>query len=225
MLKHKIPRQFAAFLILILLFGCQRQTPLSFFDLSTCAPPCWNGVEMGTTTDGELMDILNRLQFIDQEGIISDSGPWSIFENKIIFQSNDRDFLGYAFLQNGRIVGLEFSGEFSTTFSQLVDQTGEPDYIINNPVRDFFVITAINKQLGVSFSFATIDVPKKYRGELFPDTLVSMITYFDPNIYDQMLEAGLFSQGHMDREVTIKYMHPWDGYGSIEKKYPPASRD
>jgi len=211
--------------ILILLAGCQKQLSFSFLDLNSCAPPCWNGVELGTTTEGEFITILESLQFIDQNKIKKDGGPWSIFENRIIFRSNDNTFLGYAFVQNGRIVAFEFSGELSTTFSQMVDETGEPEYVIVNPVMDYSVVTAINTYFGVSYSFATKDISTKYRGQLSPDILIEMILYFDPNIYNLMLDAGLFSQGHLGREDTLKYMHPWDGYGLIEEKYPSASRD
>jgi len=40
-------------------------------------------------------------------------------------------------------------------------------------------------------------------------------------LYEKMLEAKFFSSGSYNAEETLKVMYPWDGYGSLDEKYPP----
>jgi hypothetical protein len=49
-----------------------------------------------------------------------------------------------------------------------------------------------------------------------------LIGYFDPDRFNELLDAKIFSMGFLGREETVKYLNPWTGFGPIEEKYPAA---
>lgn len=72
-------------------------------------------------------------------------------------------------------------------------------------------------------TYDTRYLPGSRKGELNPENKLRVIFFFDPELYDHFLEAGYFSLLYLKEEETRKYMVPWDGYGSLEEKYPPAN--
>jgi len=51
---------------------------------------------------------------------------------------------------------------------------------------------------------------------------VKYIAFFDPEIYNQLLDKGFIGLSILNREETIKYMKDWAGYGELKIKYPLA---
>lgn len=225
-MKKHVGRIITLLLSLLFLSGCHK---ISFLDLNSCQLPCWNGLEQGKTTQGELLSVLKQLPSIDQESVTKGE-PWGIFKSQVYFQFKPMDTYGVAYFIDNKLVTIDIDGEINTTFGQMVDLAGEPDFIITTPLRGgiplqpsiSYAVTAIYPEWGISFTYDTRSLPNKMRTEVSPDISLDWISIFDPNIFDELVDAKYFGQSVLSGEDTRKYMKSWDGYGPLLEKYPPA---
>jgi hypothetical protein len=220
--------------VLMPLAGCG-PNPVPILSNPTCQPPCWKNIRPGETTKEEAVSLLKELPEVDSTTIALNGKPWNIFEDIIYFGFKDSEVHGRVYISNDKAVFIEISRvgdlELDTTFGEAVNMLGEPEYIINIPIsgglplapKTNFIIIAIQPERGFGFDYDTRYLPGYQKAELLPENKLRGITFFDPAFFDQLLEAGFFSPGHLHSNETRKYMIPWEGYGALEEKYPPAS--
>ncbi len=217
--------------ILILIVGCKpTNKQLSIFSSSPCQLPCWQDIYPGKTTKGEVINILSKLDFVDIETIVTRGEPWSIFDDGVIATLQSGKIKTEIYFKGDQVSLIGLSGNIDMEFSQAIQNLGEPKYIINTPMSggmplaptSSFYIVAIDPEQGYEFSFDTRDLPNKLKNEIQPETMLSRISFFDPNDYEKILNAGIFSTPYLTGEETLRFMTPWSGYGSILEKYPPA---
>lgn len=228
-MKKHVGRIITLLLSLLFLSGCHK---ISFLDLNSCQLPCWYGLEQGKTTQGELLSVLTQLPSIDQESVTKGE-PWGIFESQVFFQFRPMDTHGVAYFIDNKLVTIDIDGEINTTFGQMVDLVGEPDFIITTPLWGgiplqpsmSYAVTAIYPEIGISFMYDTRSLPRRMQTEVSPDIPLDWISIFDTNIYDELIDAKLFGQSILSGEDTRKFMKSWDGYGPLLEKYPPAQID
>jgi hypothetical protein len=203
--------------------GCQNGKLTSFIDQNSCELPCWNGTILGNSTKTEFISSIIDLPFVEKDSIIGTNEGWSFFDDQVIFTFSNANILGRAHIIKTKVMDLSFEGELNTTIGQLIDILGDPEYIINIPSPSTSsIVTAIYPSLGAKFSYDTRDIPRKFRQVIHPDIPVKYIYFFDPEIYNQLLDKGLIGLSILSREETIKYMKGWAGYGELKILYPPA---
>lgn len=202
---------------------------------STCKSPCWKNIQLGETTKDEAISILKTLPEVDQTTTTLNGKRWNIFEEIIYFGLKDSEVVGRIYFSNGKASFIEIfhdsNGELSITFEDAISQLGEPQYIINIPIsgglplapNTSHIIIAVQPEQGFGYNFDTRNQPASQKGELRAENKLRAITFFDPEFFDQLLEAGFFSLGNFNASATRKYMVPWDGYGVLGEKYPPAA--
>lgn len=214
-------------LILIhLLTACQPSSAIILLS-SECEPPCWKGIYPGRTTKDEAAYLLNTLPEVDQSSITFNGRPRDIFEDVIYFDFKKRGLGGWIHISNGKVSFIQFfseggNGVLGISFSNALKQLGEPQYILNIPTTGgipgapttSYRIFAFHPERGISFNFDTRQQPAYRRSELRPENKLGGIAFFDPEFFEQLLDAGYFS--------PREYWTPWDGYGKITKKYPPV---
>lgn len=223
---------FPVLLILIglALLGYVHKNSHSFFSNLACNPPCWEKIYPGVTSEEETLVILKGLSNVDQKNISTHGSGWSIFDDIIYFHSAPKNWDGYAYIFNHKVILLDFKGNLNINFRDVIKENGDPKFVINIPTHgglpgipaESYSITVLYPDKGIAYTFNTTELPKGKSGELRPDTPISMISYFDPDRYNDLLEAKIFSMSFLGREETLKYLKPWTGFGSIEEKYPPA---
>ena len=200
-------------------------TPPSILDDSSCDPPCWHEVMVGVTTGEEMLAILRELSIVDQN--IAVLSPWLIYDGGLNFYLYPNGFYKHNVVVDSRffennVAEISFCGDPGVSFGDVVERTGEPKnmIILGSPSGGSFV-TAINEDIGVQFWYDTKNVSKSLRSEIAPEIPIDCLVYFDPEFYDERLEAGLVSMGHLNAEETLEAMRPWTGYGNLNEKYPP----
>lgn len=217
-------------LIVLALFGCNQENSHSFFFDLACKPPCWQKIYPGITTEEEALLILKGLSSIDQKRISTHGSQWLIFDDIIYFHSTPKNWDGYAYILNHKVALIDFKGNLNINFNDAINENGDPRFVINIPSHngppgspsESYSITAIDPNRGIAYTFNTAELHKAKNMELRLDTPISLIGYFDPDKYDELLEAKIFSMGFLERDETLKYLKPWTGFGLIEEKYPPA---
>ncbi len=215
-------------LLLISVVGCTWLSPgASVLELSSCEPPCWNGITPGVTSKQETLDILSQLPIVEQDSLVVVGRPWQLFDDTLRFSLSPPGFLsrrpavyGEAEILDGRVAELTLCGQLRITFGDVVGRTGPPNIIItvSGGEQGGLIVTALNPSLGLEYGYGTNYVPTDLRSELSPEIELSCLTYFDPALYDQMLDAGLFANGYAPLPRML--LQPWAGYGSLDELYP-----
>lgn len=217
--------------ILVLILGCKPDNiKTSVFSSVSCISPCWQNIYPGKTEQDEVIEILNHLEFVDQKSITVRGEPWSIFNDAIYATFRSGKIKAEIYFINKKVSMMIFSGEIDLQISDAIDDFGEPKYVINIPMSggmplapsSSFVIVAVNPEKGIEYSFDTRNLAGNLKKEIRADTLLGLISFFNPNDYEKILNDRLFSMAELSGEETIQYMKPWTGYGSILEKYPPA---
>jgi hypothetical protein len=196
----------------------------SILDDSICDAPCWNGITVGVTTGEEMLAILRELPIVDQN--IAVLSPWKIYDGGLNFYLYPNGFYKHNVVVESRFIkskvaNIGFCGNLSVSLGDVIERTGEPNsiIIIGSPSGGSFV-TAINEDIGIRFTYDTANIPKHLRAEIAPEIPIKCLIYFAPEFYDEMLEAGSFSAGHLNAEQTLKAMRPWVGYGDLNQYIP-----
>jgi hypothetical protein len=218
------------FLLTLALTGCQKKSDINFLESNSCIFPCWNNVTQGVTSKTDFISMINQIPNIDLESIYTNGGSWTIYNDRVFFKYIKKEIYGVGYFYNDRIALLDFSGELETTFGQLVDVLGEPKLIINIPLSGgipgspstSYAVTAIYPSLGMAYTYDTRNIIKLLRAEIQPDIPITNLFIFDPELFNEMIDEKLFSQSFLTGEETRKHFIPWNGYGSLQQKYPPA---
>jgi hypothetical protein len=210
--------------------GCKQSNLQFALSSPNCNPPCWQNIIPGKTTEEEVINNLKNNSIVDQKSITLQGGRWNTFDDAIYSLFKNGEIKSEIYFLNGKVALMTFSGDLNTTFNQAVTAFGDPEYIINIPQwgglpgypDPSFSITALNPSKGIKFSYDTRDVGGNIKLELTPENKITRISYFDPNKYKNILDAGMFSEGFLKDGEAEKFMVIWNGYGEIDKKYPPA---
>jgi hypothetical protein len=217
-------------LILLLVSACSsKSNDISILAKSSCKLPCWNNIVAGQTTRAEFTQFIETSADINRQSIQIDENPRKIFDSRIFFSFDPGSVLNKkpsiqadARVSNNIISQLIMCGELHTAISDITEQIGEPESIISGDDLDGNRnIILINPTIGISYWYTTDRSLGKAQYEMSPETAVDCLNLFDPTLYEEMMEVGLFSMGHYNAKETLRVMYPWDGYGNIDEKYPP----
>ncbi len=229
--KKRPIRLIIGLFLLISLAAC-KQAPDPILSSPMCEPPCWKNLQPGETTEEEAVSILENLPEVDQTTITLRGEPWNIFEDTIYFHFNKSEIHGRVYISSGKAAYIEIyrdsNRNMDITFGEAVKKLGEPEFITNIPVSGgvplapttSYIVTAIQTERGFGFDYDTRYLPKSKKAKLSPENKLRVFFFFDPDFFDDLLEAGYFSLGDQTKD-TSKFMRPWDGYGILREKYPP----
>jgi len=136
---------------MVLLLGCSLiQSPPSILEQLVCAPPCWQNIIPGETTEQEVLDIMAGLQDIDKGSIFNRGFPWSGYSNIIRFSFDNNNYpvsVSIYFIDGtvGLITMYENLGE---SISSAINILGEPKSVFI-AYQHYFIPTLFNDDIGV----------------------------------------------------------------------------
>ena len=105
-------------------------------------------------------------------------------------------------------------------FEEAVQIFGTPEFIYNSPGQADFVwynIIAIYPQKGILFGYSETEIKRYMRDEIRPDIPLSSIMFFDPERYEEYIDAKLFGY-LLPPKAFLEGLQPWNGYGKINEK-------
>jgi len=191
-MKNKVVKLLLLLILSLLTTSCESE--ISDILSSQCQAPCWRNIEPGITTQKEVLKIIK--DFTDIRGeVIGYGGHFNIFNN--------------------------------STFEKCVNEFGTPE----NIGRSFVMgpglqigatsaihpyIFAISPQKGIVFGY---DAYKHFSDDLVlsPRTKVSIITFYDVNVYSQLLEDGDLIYTEILEKYSEEDLYHWNGYGDIDE--------
>lgn len=226
MLKTKTAKYAFLMLLISMLSACisENLIPSSIvLNDPVCEPPCWEFVEPGVTSKQEIIRLLNESSKIE-EGTLSVKGEnWNSFSDVISFNLTSGE-LTEIYLLADKASMISFSSDDGIiSFGEAIENFGEPEYLLEiNVYSDISstYIFAMEPSKGIRFGYDKKDIPRAWRDELRSDFMVTKLDFFDPSVYDTLLDIGMLSMG-LGRKETLQKLQPWVGYGSLEEKYHP----
>jgi hypothetical protein len=219
--------QLAASLAIVLILFISSCTPssknqVSILDNSNCHLPCWNNIISGQTTEQDAIEVISNLSFVKKESIRIANEPWNIFDNQVDFSFGGADDTGDVYLSDGVVKMLYLCGNLNTTIGEITKEIGEPENIISGgSIAGGRDVILINPEMGVSYFYNTREFSEEVEFEIKPEIELECLNLFDPTFFTELMDGGMFSMGHYNAEETLRVMYSWDGYGSLDKKYPP----
>lgn len=212
-------------LLLIVAASCQYFEPkLSILDNPVCEPPCWQNVIPGKTEKGELLNILTSLPFVDEDSISNVNIPGSAFMGTLyasLYGDEPYQTQFYADFLDDKVTTISMEGDWHITLAETIEKLGQPRTVIVIRYRGDIFVTLINPEKGVSFGYNSVWKEEKWRNKISSDIEIESLLFFDPSSYEMLMSSGIFSWWLLNSEETASALYTWDGYGSLDEKYPP----
>lgn len=212
----------AAIVCVTILSSCRRGHQETRVDRSIltddpCAAPCWQGILPGVTTAAEVSDILQRLDFIDQDRLWASEREYFAWHSTA--SDADPAVSSYVLSRAGVVSGIEIGLDFELSLGEVMEKYGPPEKFvayqsprvekIQSDVHFFY------PQRGLIFT-SWIDgyVPPGEPLMLVPSTLVTFVRYFAPApIENLMREYPELNTAVLHGE---DYWQDWPGYGPVK---------
>jgi hypothetical protein len=204
-------------IIVTFLAGCQNKKSILLQD-NLCKYPCWQNIQPGSSTGEETIQILSQLPFINS--------PPSVVPRKIDnafsytswnFQNSILEDGGWVAFFKEKVAYIRFDVNNHIRVADLIGYYGKPELLsVISGMADsrWMRISWIYPTQGVLITY--FDPSWKPKGnyvDIKPDLPVYDVYYFDPNLYDRLLETVFFSPAKPD--VILKSIQPWSDYGLI----------
>lgn len=226
-MKKEIAKFVLILVLSLLLTSCESE--ISKILSNPCQAPCWRNIEPGKTTLKESETIIRG--FTDIKGSdIGYGGENGIFNGSTLFELNNGITIRVSYI-NDIVALIRFmKPKGITTFEKCVHEFGVPKYIgksfrygpglpigATSDIHPWvFVIVPEN---GVVFSY---DSYKFFSDDqiLSSSTKISTITFYDVNLFSQLLENGEIIRTDGAERLSEDDLYEWNGYGDIEELYP-----
>ncbi len=214
---------------IFLLSACQFDNSAVFSD--ECTPPCWRQIEPGETRTTEVKKKVEGFTDVVKESIIVVDKPWYIFSGYIDFSLTTGEEVK-VYLLDGVVAMIDFTNqEGIASFEKCIEKFGSPKYALqskvigpgllilptSNTYHTWFYV--LDPQRGIVFGYDTFSV---FGDDLkiAPDTLVSVITFFDVNHLEDLIKTDGLIVGDNEDNLAQEKLSPWVGYGNIDELYP-----
>ena len=186
-----------------------------------CHPPCWYGITPGQSTTSHVYAVLDNFRDVDKNTIL---GEYNRSEELIkifwFFQRPAEDQMGSVNIENGRVTAINISTVNSLTLGELFGKVGEPDvYWTGVGQRDdgeqFLDIVLLAPTKGYAAELVRDMGASSDQVEIKASTPVFRVTYFSPDMYEQLLATRILIDKPPSRRAPWR---EWSGYGSIPVK-------
>lgn len=184
-----------------------------------CAPPCWQGLVPGESTDKDVMETLEGLPFVRQDSILR--RDWSGDSEWETIEWHSSVSLAYGSVGNARlnpedkVAWIGFELEYELTLQELIGILGKPDMftvLYNPPDCHETWIVWLDDGLAIwpMIESTTDDEPL-----IDPNRHVKAVQYFPPvttlQEYLIGIKAGNYEAAHEDSE----YWAEWTGFDNV----------
>jgi hypothetical protein len=208
---------FRCLLAAAILAGCQTKKSILLED-TLCEPPCWQKITPGKSSSDEAYQILSGLPFLHTAPLatpkrIDDFRSYDSWN----FQKNMRERGGVITYFNDTVAYMEFDVRGTLKIGEMIDFYGKPELLsVISGWNDsrWLEVRWIYPDKGVLIThFDHNWRPEGNYASITPDLPVYDVYYFDPELYDTLVETVFFSPTR--REVVQESIRPWVDYGPV----------
>jgi hypothetical protein len=192
--------------------------PSALLTSTQCSPPCWYGIHPGRSTTSQVYAVLDNFPDVNKDSIL---GEYNHYEKLIriywFFQRPAEDQMGSVNIDNGMATAVNISTVNSLKLAELIKKAGEPEaYWLGTGPRDdgevFADIVLLAPTKGYVAELVTDIDSGSNHVEIKPGTPVFRVTYFSPDMYEELLGTRILIDKPARRRAPLQM---WEGYGSI----------
>ena len=204
--------------LLVILSGC-RHEPSNILETSACDPPCWRGINPGTSSVNE---VIAQLELMSE---VKDFRAGSLYTDGELdtvtweFNSGIAECLGRSSVSEEVVSIIEIYACNAITLGEVVAKFGEPDQV--SVIASSFEIRWLS--IGLLYperglAVVAIDEgrwPLDKPGRISEDQRVSHIYFFDPGLYEDLLRRDSFLRVGACEDDILSSLQPWRGFGEV----------
>lgn len=189
-----------------------------------CAPPCWQGLVPGVSTQEEVEELLRTSRYVDPESIYKDTqwGPVAIWWQRRWQTQGENSFT----VQDGVLEVMSMYLDSQVTVEQLMNRYGPPDKFAADfsvhPEPVYIVVHLFYRELGMMLELRLSEDDR----ELSPEAEIVRIRYFEPAALDDLRVTLVWGKGRVLEDDQLELLeqwlqgwHDWQGYGTLEPNY------
>jgi hypothetical protein len=158
----------------------------SFLEREPCAPPCWYGLELGKSTEEDVYDVLKKIPFVKQDSILQKGTGWgnndsaTVISYKCTYKKNAS--CGRIYVKKDKVIEISTSVNYDLPLSLVIDEIGEPDYLIYNSPRHYIGcnITLYWPEKQISVYISSEEECPSPNTKFKPNSKVTSLTYMVP---------------------------------------------
>ena len=220
------PKLAISLIFIALLASCKMEESKlqsALVDDTSCAAPCWNTIEPGSTSIEKTWPIIVGMPgvtLIEEDlDIVRERGRVMWY-----FPKETAEEYGLIRFQQDIVSEMEFEPK-SVSLGELVDSIGPPDkiFIIYNRHETTWIwVDLLYPSRGIIIEYIDFHYCCGNTGyfDLKYDLEPTRVYYFDPVMYDEMLNDKVFTLDFVwvpDEELN-KAIKDWEGFGLVEYK-------
>lgn len=208
---------FSFLLASVLLAGCQAKKSVLLED-TLCEPPCWQNIQPGVSSSEDALNTLRETTLLAStpsavprkiDDVQSDSS-W-------VFIDSLSEGSGRITYFNDRVAYIQFDVNNNLRIGKMIDFYGKPELV--SAISSWYD----SKWLRVCWIYPSQGVlithfdhnwrPEGNYASITPDLPVYEVYYFDPELYDTLVETVFFQL--TKQEVVQESIRPWVDYGLV----------
>jgi len=215
--KRPIYPQVFLLIVSLFLIGCAVRDEQATLLETNCALPCWNGIVPGETSKEDVLKILATLENVDKKSIreVEFGGAYA---ERLMFNMNTGvlfrpQYVTLSFKEN-RVGSIGFWGDLNLTLGQMVELTGQPEWVDRWWDRVGYEFELLNPKQGVTFGMIVEEGQ-----EITEKDRITGVELFSPDEFQLLVDSHMIAPRGSFVELMRK-VTPWTGYGNIDEKYP-----
>lgn len=214
-------------LLTLLLVGCSKPVlDKSLLTNDPCAPPCWNDLVPGESTEEDVRQKLENSSWVKRGSVKAMATEESNGKPSVHITWHGRKHRytpNRAILQDDRLVRLEICIDYKLTFEEVVEQFGPPEGIHTRvTIKDntLYGVWLDYPSQGLTFARWVLNprgeiFPAEERGILLPGFLVTEVNYYVPNSLEGALRDSFLLPADVV-EQRLQDEQAWEGFGEIK---------
>lgn len=210
---------FSLLVALIILVACSGKNS-TVLDDDTCNAPCWRNIRPGETTKSEALNLVKKVETIQQESIKEQPTFLPMIEEMVYWKFQGvKEFNGDFSSHDNIVAAISFNFNEKISLRDFFKKNGEPDYVyivLSKGPGAFLTVKFIYQEKGICLSHQPSLLPfqdtKKY--SVRDTTLIGELFYIDPSIENGQIKIGCLRG--LDADLYNKNIQKWSGYGIYE---------
>ena len=191
--------------------------PSALLNDAVCSAPCWAGITPGTTTRSQAISLLESSDAVAASSIIETQIDEHTGYVSWLFRPGSKEVGGRLFYDGEGVTVLRFLVEDHLSFGELSDHFGPPDQvsaIVGMADSRWLSVTLVYSDRGIAARHFDSD-PRILAGSVVVnrDMGVVEMSYFDPNMLDSLLAAGMLIRERYD--LIQQSLSEWSGFSEV----------
>lgn len=180
-----------------------------------CQPPCWYGIYPGKSTELDVMTVLTKYEWINQNSVHNQKVRDETIQIRWLFRKPVGDIAAYVYFSQKHVALINIMAISLLDIKNTFAQFGQPKQVVTYVYQGEIVVILIYPEKGV-FLMMEEDIPDDIEQNYIriqENKSVSRVGYFDPTHLDELLNTSLY--GSIPVQITLTDACSWQEDGVV----------